>query len=35
MEDQIDIEEVKKAWAEQGDEPPESWEKVKKDLGIE
>ena len=29
MEDKIDIEEAKKAWIEQGDEPPSSWREVK------
>lgn len=34
IENQIDIEEIRKAWEEQGDEPLESLEKVKKDLGL-
>lgn len=34
LEDRLDLEAVKKAWAEQGKRPPEPWEKVKKRLGL-
>jgi len=35
LENRIDIEEIRKAWEEQGDEPLIPWEKVKKDLGLD
>lgn len=34
LEDLIDIEEIKKAWAEQGKRPLKSWVKIKKTLGL-
>jgi prevent-host-death family protein len=34
MEDRIDLEEAKKAWKEQGDEPLIPWETAKKRLGL-
>jgi hypothetical protein len=35
IENKIDREEIRKAYEEQGDEPFEKWEDVKKELGIE
>ena len=34
LENRIDIEEIRKAWAEQGKKPAESWDKAKKKLGL-
>jgi prevent-host-death family protein len=34
LENRIDITEAKKAWAEQGRKPGESWDKTKKSLGL-
>ena len=34
MEEELDLEEVRKAWAKQGKKPARDWAKAKKRLGI-
>jgi len=34
IEERIDLEEAKKAWAEQGKKPLKSWDTVKRKLGV-
>jgi prevent-host-death family protein len=34
LEDRLDLEAARRAWAEQGKKPPASWKKAKKRLGL-
>lgn len=34
LENQADVEAIRRAYAEQGDEPPQSWADVKAELGL-
>ncbi len=34
LENKLDAEAVKEAWAEQGDDPARSWDEVKAELGL-